>query len=84
MDAAAIAASGRTSCRIDWVMNGLRWPDLFCNLPEGTSYRDAMDQAERRLPLFRRGFREEDHDFAYQIVGAVDQPTSTHQYPFAQ
>lgn len=78
------ATSDRSTCHIDWVMNGLRWDDLFFNLPDGTSYDEAMRQAEMRLPLFMRGYRGIEHDFAYQIVGAMDQPPSTYQYPFAQ
>lgn len=78
---AATPVSGRSACHIDWVMNDLRWKDLFFNLPDGTTHAAAVRQAEMRLPLFRRGYRGEDHTFGYQIVGCADSP-QTHSYPF--
>jgi hypothetical protein len=84
MTTCEIAASGRTACRIDWVMNGMRWSDLFLNLPDGTTHREAVDQAERRLPLLKRGFRADEHEFGYQIVGTADQPVGQHEYPFSE
>lgn len=73
--------NGRSACHVDWVMNGLRWKDLFFNLPDGITHADAVRQAEMRLPLFKRGYRAEDHAFGYQIVGCADSPPG-HSYPF--
>jgi hypothetical protein len=77
-----VAASGRTACRIDWVMNDLRWSDLFYNLADGTPHAEAVRQAEMRLPLVRRGFRTDEHTFGYQIVGCADSPARRLEYPF--
>lgn len=77
----ATLASGRSACHIDWVMNDLRWEDMFFNLPAGMSHAAAVRQAEMRLPLVKRGFRGDEHTFGYQIVGCDDSPPSV-SYPF--
>ena len=71
----------RSPVHIDWIMNGHRWDDLFFNLPDGTSHAQAIVEAERRLPLFKRGYRQDEHEFGYSIVGATDQPADAHVWP---